>query len=330
LFINGPVQKRKFSFIDRPGKAVGIRIAAALSAILDTSCLRICGTRLRWRATYATSLRFEPGRPAGSCRVRGEDDHRQSISPNLEPRPQIMTDTNERVAVLALEMIEKRALIWRPEGPQVDGAYVCAVRAHDRNWQPLVPGLRPCRTRRHQGRYSPPIATPHSWVQPTSTRTPAGSLPTYATSLATFHRWLILARSRDHGNRPRSHRAARNDLDPRAGVHVTSAGHGPSTARCVPGHDDYRETPPPTSPPMVGISAVTMARDCATPCTVTFLTTASPGCNPRMRRSAWTQQAERRFETWFLPLVSLTRRNGFPAGQLPGLLKHFRRSWPAR
>ncbi|MDY0816839.1 hypothetical protein SM793_36250, partial [Kitasatospora purpeofusca] len=34
LFLNGPVQNGPFTFDTRPGKAVGIRLAAALNAIL--------------------------------------------------------------------------------------------------------------------------------------------------------------------------------------------------------------------------------------------------------------------------------------------------------
>lgn len=36
VFFNGPVQNGPFTFQDKPGKAVGIRIAAALNAILET------------------------------------------------------------------------------------------------------------------------------------------------------------------------------------------------------------------------------------------------------------------------------------------------------
>lgn len=37
LFLNGPAQNGPFTFDNRPGKAVGIRLAAALNAILDLS-----------------------------------------------------------------------------------------------------------------------------------------------------------------------------------------------------------------------------------------------------------------------------------------------------
>ncbi|MGH3809638.1 MAG: hypothetical protein ACRDRU_24045 [Pseudonocardiaceae bacterium] len=44
LFFNGPVQNGDFTFADKPGKAVGIRISEPSTACLARSQCHTCGT----------------------------------------------------------------------------------------------------------------------------------------------------------------------------------------------------------------------------------------------------------------------------------------------
>jgi len=153
LFINGPVQNGKFSFIDRPGKAVGIRIAAALSAILDTqlpphlwNTVTLAGD-LRYRA-YVSSQ----GGPLDRAEFEAKMITAKYL-PDLEPRPQIMTDTNERVAVLALEMIENglSSGVLKVRKLTVRMCARCAHMTGTGNHSCQACGH--AETRRHQGRY---------------------------------------------------------------------------------------------------------------------------------------------------------------------------------
>lgn len=103
LFLNGPVQNGPFTFQDKPGKAVGIRLAAALNAILDTqptphlwNTVTLEGDS-RHRAIHDGPLT----RAAFETRLIAT-----KYAPGPQPAAGTMTDADPEVAALSLEMIE--------------------------------------------------------------------------------------------------------------------------------------------------------------------------------------------------------------------------------
>ncbi|MGK4581628.1 hypothetical protein [Kitasatospora sp. HPMI-4] len=103
LFLNGPVQNGPFTFDTRPGKAVGIRLAAALNAILGLPP----APHLWNTVTLAGDLRHRQAEGPKIPRQRFEADLiTDKYPPGQFPVGGIMTDTDAEVANLALEMIE--------------------------------------------------------------------------------------------------------------------------------------------------------------------------------------------------------------------------------
>ncbi|WP_327073975.1 hypothetical protein OG196_24395 [Kitasatospora purpeofusca] len=103
LFLNGPVQNGPFTFATRPGKAVGIRLAAALNAILGLPP----APHLWNTVTLTGDLRHREADGPKIPRQRFEADLiADKYLPRQSPVGGIMTDTDAEVARLALEMIE--------------------------------------------------------------------------------------------------------------------------------------------------------------------------------------------------------------------------------
>jgi hypothetical protein len=106
LFLNGPVQNGAFDFQDKPGKAVGIRIAAALNSILDVGP----APHLWNTVTLEGDLRHR--RSTVSPQVSRREFETDLISSKYPPESRsataVATDTDAEVQQLALEMIERR------------------------------------------------------------------------------------------------------------------------------------------------------------------------------------------------------------------------------
>ncbi|WP_030058499.1 MULTISPECIES: hypothetical protein [Streptomyces] len=103
LFLNGPVQNGPFTFDTRPGKAVGIRLAAALNAILGLPP----APHLWNTVTLAGDLRHREAARPKIPRQRFEADLIEGkYGPGESPAGGVMTDTDAEVVALVLEMVE--------------------------------------------------------------------------------------------------------------------------------------------------------------------------------------------------------------------------------
>jgi hypothetical protein len=330
MFLNGPLQNGVFSFQSRPGKAVGIRIAAALNAILGTepvphlwNTVRLEGDLLHRRSSVTADiprLQFEADLiaakyPSGSLPVAG-----------------IVADADAEVAQLALEMIESRlhAGLLRIKREAVQTCWTCGhmigVGAHACK---ACGGLQiRAQTSLHlvaemaQGTLVLDRSDIHASHrrQPLHLRGTAGNVPPR----------LILSRTRNHGVDLAPIGLEGLVLDPRVGLHVAvlavarrsqaevavmtttqnAASHIAAHGRlfrehgitrlqyALHGHAPYDELP-------------------------TILRTTYEMYRP----TAATKVA---FETWFLPLVALKEKTAIRAEQLPALFKYFARAQRAR
>ncbi|MFE7528648.1 hypothetical protein ACFU7Y_23460 [Kitasatospora sp. NPDC057542] len=220
LFLNGPVQNGPFTFDTRPGKAVGIRLAAALNAILGLPP----APHLWNTVTLAGDLRHRQAEGPTIPRQRFEADLiAGKYRPGQSPAGGILTDTDAEVANLALEMIENNlragALTISREtvptcracghmtGPGSHPCKACgSTDTEDRTGLHLVAELakdRPVLDRSD-------IHASHR-QQPKHLQHTAGNVVER----------LILSRTRDHGIDLSPLGLNGLVLDPRAGIHAT-------------------------------------------------------------------------------------------------------------
>lgn len=328
LFFNGPVQNGPFTFQTKPGKTVGIRLAAALNAILGAP-----PTPHLWNTvTLDGDLRHRGAngeqvpRTAFEARLIAA-----KYTPDPEPEAGIMTDADPEVAALALDMVENNlragtVVISRESVPTCRscghmtgrGSHACnacgSIDIPDRTARHLVAELaedRPALDRSD-------IHSCHR-AQPRHLQNSAGNTSSR----------LIISRTRDHGIDLAPLGLPGLVLDPRVGVHATVIAaarrhhaataamtitqnaanhiaahgrhfrehHGTRLKYALHGHLPYDHT--------ADLLAVYKA----------------------YRATAATQ---RTFETWFLPLFSLKEKSGTCPEQLPQLFKHFMRAHMAR
>ncbi|MFI1740854.1 hypothetical protein [Streptomyces sioyaensis] len=328
LFFNGPVQNGLFTFQTKRGKAVGIRLAAALNAVLGSpptphlwNTVTLDGD-LRHRAADGEPVT----RTAFEARLIAD-----KYAPDPQPTAGTMTDTDPEVAALALELIGENlragtVVISRETVPTCGscdhmtghGSHACracgSTDIRDRTTRHLVAELaknRPVLDRTDI--YSSHRAQPkhlHNTTGSTSTR-------------------LIISRTRDHGIDLAPLGLPGLVLDPRVGVHATvlaaARRHEADTA------------------------VMTITQNAANHIAAhgqhfrehhgTRLKYALHGRLPydhtadlqtvyeAYRATATTRQT---FETWFLPLFSLKEKTGTRPEQLPQLFKHFMRAHMAR
>ena len=328
LFLNGPVQNGPFTFQSKPGKAVGIRLAAALNAIIGAPT----APHLWNTVTLAGDLRYRQLNDTTLTREAFEADLiTAKYPPDPPPAAGVVTDTSSEVAELAMEMIEANLrtgalTISRETVPTCracghmtgSGSRPCnacgSTDAQDRTGLYLVAHLakdRPVLDRSdiHASHRQQP-----KHLQNTTANAPAR---------------LILSRPRDHGIDLSPLGLPGLVLDPRLGLHVTIL----ATAR---GLD-------------ADVAVMTITQNAANHIAAhgqhfrtydgTRLQYALHGHLPydhttdlravyeTYRASAETTRA---FETWFLPLFSLKEKGATHPQQLPALFKHFMRANLAR
>ncbi|GAA2232366.1 hypothetical protein GCM10010430_11080 [Kitasatospora cystarginea] len=324
LFLNGPVQNGPFTFTTRPGKAVGIRLAAALNAILGLPP----APHLWNTVTLAGDLRHREADGPKSPRQRFEADLiADKYPPGQSPAGGIMTDADAEVAGLALEMIENNLragtlTISRETVPTCracghmtgTGGHPCnacgSTDTQERTGLHLVAELaknRPVLDRSD-------IHASHR-QQPKHLQHTAGNVA----------QRLILSRTRDHGIDLSP--LGLNDLvlDPRAGIHATvlaaarkqqadlavmtitenAANHIVAHGQHFREHDGTR---------------LQYALHGHLP----YDHMASLGSLHEAYRA--TQAITDGFEQWFLPLFSLKAKTATRPDQLPGLFKHYMRA----
>ena len=108
LFLNGPIQNSDFTFQNRPGKAVGLRLASILNGILGRpeaphlwNTVMLAGDVLHRDQVHAGFAPL-PRRAFEHARLMGK------YTPDLPPPSELITDADPAVATLALDMIDAR------------------------------------------------------------------------------------------------------------------------------------------------------------------------------------------------------------------------------
>lgn len=324
LFLNGPVQNGPFTFDTRPGKAVGIRLAAALNAILGLPP----APHLWNTVTLAGDLRHREADGPKIPRQRFEADLiTDKYPPGQFPVGGIMTDTDTEVANLALKMIENNLrtgtlTISHETVPTCRacshmtgaGGHPCnacgSTDTEDRTGLHLVAELakdRPVLDRSD-------IHASHR-QQPKHLQHTAGKVAER----------LILSRTRDHGIDLSPLGLNGLVLDPRVGIHATvlaaarrseadtavmtitenAANHIAAHGQHFREHDGTR---------------LQYALHGHLP----YDHTAS--LQPLHEAYRATQALKDGFEAWFLPLLSLRIKTATQPGQLPALFKHYMRA----
>lgn len=224
LFVNGPVQNGDFTFADRPGKAAGIRLAAALDQLLANqpvphlwNTVTLAGDlRHRQHTADAATPMARAAFEASLITAKYNDGH--------VPAAAVMTDADPAVAQLALEVTEAglRAGELSISSEQVrtctgcghmtgTGAHPCRVcggtSMHTRALPVLVADRDPDR---------PALdfddVHAHRKRAPLHLRNIASNVPTR----------LILARTRAHGISLKPLGLPGLVLDPRAGLHAAA------------------------------------------------------------------------------------------------------------
>jgi hypothetical protein len=328
LFLNGPVQNGPFTFADRPGKAVGIRLAAALNGILGMppapdlwNTVTLAGD-LRYRQTNNTALsrqRFETNlidRKYGSSQAA---------------RGGIMTDADPEVADLALEMVEhnlrtgaltisrETVVTCRGCGHMTGyGGHPCnscgSTDLRDRTGLHLV--ARPAMDRPVLDRSD--IHASHR-QQSKHLQQSAGNVD----------RPLIISRTRDHGIQLAPLGLGSLVLDPRVGVHATVLAAAQRHRACL--------------------AVMTITQNAANHIAAhgqhfrehdgIKLKYALHGHLPlddlaslQPVHTAYrvTQEIKDNFEQWFLPLFSLRAKAATKPNQLTALFKHYMRAYLAQ
>ncbi|MGW6939981.1 hypothetical protein ACWGF3_13400 [Streptomyces xanthophaeus] len=325
LYLNGPVQNGLFSIAGRPGKAAGIRAAAALNTFLGAGPV----PHLWNTVTLAGDRRHRdaPDRDTVGRQEREERAITAKYASGAAPAGGVLTDAAPVVAALALGMTERLlhegTLVVVPSAVHVccrcghmtgAVAYACRACGHQ--------GSRP-RTRRLLVWDRPP-GTPvlarddfhaHQARPPRHLLTIAQNVPER----------LILSRTRDHGISLTPLGLDGLVLDPRVGVHIAvlaaAARHG-------------------ARQPVMTVTENAAANVAAYGAPFrryngTRLRYALHGRIPYDETAALERLCEVHrvspaqrdlFLSWFLPVVSLHLRAGITAAQLPALLKFWRRA----
>ncbi|MEK2488246.1 hypothetical protein WN990_01665 [Kitasatospora purpeofusca] len=328
LFLNGPVQNGPFTFATRPGKAVGIRLAAALNAILGLPP----APHLWNTVTLAGDLRHRQAEGPRIPRQRFEADLiAAKYTSGQSPVGGILTDTDAEVANLALEMIENNLragtlTISRETVPTCRacghmtgaGSHPCnacgSTDTEDRRGFHLVAELakdRPVLDRSdiHASHRQQPKHLQHT-----------------ASNVAGC---LILSRTRDHGVDLSPFGLNGLVLDPRVGIHATvlaavrrseaetavmtitenGANHIAAHGQHFREHDGTR---------------LQYALHGHLP--YDHMASLQP-LNEAYRT---TQMIKDNFEEWFLPVFSLRAKTGTRPDQLPALFKQYMRAHLAK
>ncbi|MFE7591926.1 hypothetical protein ACFU6K_21210 [Kitasatospora sp. NPDC057512] len=328
LFLNGPVQNGPFTFDTRPGKAVGIHLAAALNAILGSPP----APHLWNTVTLAGDLRHREAAGPRIPRQRFDADLIEAkYSHGRSPASGITTDADAEVAALALEMIETNlregTLTISPETVPV-----CRTCGHMTG-----SGSHPCKA---CGGTDTLNRTGHHLVaEPTKDRPVLDRSDIHANhrqqprhllhTAASLPERLILSRTRDHGIDLSPLGLDGLVLDPRVGVHTTvlaaarrhraevavmtitqnAANHIAAHGRHFRQHDGTR---------------LQYALHGHLP----YDHMAS--LQPLYEAYRTTRALREGFESWFLPLFSLRARTVTRPDQLPALFKHYMRAYLAQ
>ncbi|GHF31184.1 hypothetical protein GCM10018790_06060 [Kitasatospora xanthocidica] len=324
LFLNGPVQNGAFTFETHPGKAVGIRLAAALNAVLGLPP----APHLWNTVTLAGDLRHRQADGPKIPRQRFEADLiADKYPPGQSPLGGIMTDTDTEVANLALEMIENNLragtlTISRETVPTCracghmtgTGNHPCNACGNtdteDRTGLHLVAELAKDR----------PVLD-RSDIHASHRQQPK-HLQNTAANVA---QRLILSRTRDHGIDLSPLGLNGLVLDPRAGIHATALAaarrHQADTAvmtitenaaNHIAAHGQHFREHNGTRLQYALHGHLPYDR--------------TAGLQPLYEAYRANRSTKDGFEEWFLPLFSLRTKGATRPDQLQALFKHYMRA----
>ncbi|WP_406113053.1 hypothetical protein [Kitasatospora purpeofusca] len=324
LFLNGPVQNGPFTFGTRPGKAVGIRLAAALNAILGLPP----APHLWNTVTLAGDLRHRQADGPKIPRQRFEADLiADKYPPGQSPAGGIMTDTDAEVANLALEMIENNL---RAGTLNISRESVPTCRTCDHM---TGPGSHPCnacgstdiedRTGLH---LVAELAKDRPVLDRSDIHASHRQQPKHLQhTAANVAQRLILSRTRDHGTDLAPLGLNGLVLDPRAGIHATvlaaARRHEADTAvmtitqnaaNHIAAHGQHFRS-------YDGIRLQYALHG-----HLPYDRTAD--LQPLHEAYRATRETKDGFERWFLPVCSLNAKTITRPEQLPALFRHYMRA----
>ncbi|MFI8515948.1 hypothetical protein ACIGHB_32995 [Streptomyces sp. NPDC085460] len=318
-FFNGPVQNGDFTFTDKPGKAVGIRAAAALNAILGEGVV----PHLWNTVTLEGDLRHQAELAAGADRHQHEQARIRAKYPaGVLPAAGVLTDADPAVAALAHDMIRDHL---ETGVLSVEEAATVVCSSCDHMAGVGSPACKACGSTDLVKKVAPQLTA----------RRPAGAPvlrpdEVHGRRLAHLENiarnvpdQLILSRTRAHGISLAPFGLAGTVLDPRAALHI-------AVLAAAERHGAER--------------AVMLATETAAAHVAAYglpfrnhggirLGYAVHGKVPygdvllgRLYEVHRLGEAQRAlFEEWFLPLYALRERGGIHPGKLPALVKFFRR-----
>ncbi|MEU7021045.1 hypothetical protein ABZ990_10380 [Streptomyces sp. NPDC046203] len=319
-FFNGPVQNGDFTFADKPGKAVGIRAAAALNTLLGEPAV----PHLWNTVTLEGDLRHQAAPAACTDRHQHEQDLIRAKYPEgALPAAGVLTDADPEVARLAHALIRDQ-LETGVLSVEEAATVVCASCTHMAGIG--SPVCKACGSTDLVRKVAPQLTA----------RRPAGAPAlgpdeVHGRRLAHLENiarnvpdQLILSRTRAHGISLAPFGLAGTVLDPRAALHIavlaaaerhgaeralmlateTAAAHVAAYGLSFRNHGSIRlgyavHGKVPYGDPLIG----------------------------RLYEVHRLGEAQRTlFEKWFLPLYALRERGGIHPGKLPALVKFFRRA----
>ncbi|MFE3719248.1 hypothetical protein [Streptomyces cyaneofuscatus] len=334
VYVNGPVQNGDFSFAERPGKAVGIRIAEALNRLLGLAPV----PHLWNTATLAGDVRHRGA--ADHDTVGREQREARALAAKYAPGPVpgsgLLTDTGPAVVSLALEMVQ---------GLLADGtlavremAVRLCVRCGHMTGRGTAERCRSCGNGVTRGAHRALLVfdrAEHRAVLERADFHGAGArTPVHLLNVAhNVPRRLVLSRTRDHGICLAPLGLEGMVLDPRAGLHIAVLAAAAERGAVQP---------------VAGVLAVMTVTENAAANVAAYGAPFRRHGTTRLRyalhgRVPYDAAANARlyevhragavrelFTGWYLPLCAARERSGVSAARLPGLLKFLRRVYLAR
>lgn len=324
IFVNGPIQNGDFTFSDKPGKAVGIRISEALNRLLGSPA----APHLWNTVTLTGDLRYQR-HISDTGQTFSRMDYEASIIARKygngpAPAGGIVTDAEDNVANLAMEMIARRlgdgSLAISHETMQE-----CVRCGH-------MGGLGQHRCKACGGASFRPRTAAHLVADRKAGQPALDFANIYARRrrpplhlrdiAANVPSRLILSRTRDHGIDLGPIGLRGLVLDPRAGIHITA--HAVAASLRFP------------------VAVMTTTQNAAANIAAyghifthnddTRLLYALHGRVPYQQISSARavchayripDTVQALFETWFLPLFALKEPNGIDHSQMGALMKYF-------
>lgn len=326
IFLNGPIQNGDFTFLYKPGKAVGVRVAEALNEIMG---LRPSPAPHLWNsAMLANDVRHREHVKASPIPL---DRHAfetieiarkyAGVTFRSNP-PEIVTDTDPEVAELALSTVERQlatdrmtisneTMLFCKRCGHMAGSFSSSMCK--------ACGGRDLRTRRKRLLTAPigklAIQDLYGRANEGRVRAITGEAPSR----------LVLSRTRDYGISLDALGLPGLVLDPRAGIHVTAL----AVARRWRAKTAVLLLTPNAA---VNIQAYGHPFRRDEPIRLLYgLHGRIPTLNVEQTRVLGEQVEARRstverFLQWFLPLLALKHVQGIKETQLPPLLRYFKKT----